>query len=64
MIKAAPDEVGIHTVEFAAFAGGPEGDQAVLDGAKAMAMTLVDCWTEPGLLDSAAVELAATRGRV
>jgi len=29
-----------------------------------MAMTLVDCWTEPGLLDSAAVELAAIRGRV
>ena len=64
MIKAAPDEVGIHTVEFAAFAGGPEGDRAVLDGAKAMAMTLVDCWTEPGLLDSAAAELAAARGTV
>ena len=62
MIKAAPDEVGIHTLDFAEFAGGPEGDRAVLDGAKAMAMTLVDCWTDPGLLDAAAVELEASRG--
>ena len=61
MIKAAPDDVGIHTVAFAAYAGGPEGDRAVLDGAKAMAMTLVDCWTEPTLLDAAAAELAAAR---
>ncbi|MBC8364472.1 MAG: M20 family metallopeptidase [Actinobacteria bacterium] len=61
MIKAAPEHVGIHTLDFAAFAGGPEGDRAVLDGAKAMAMTLVDCWTEPSLLDAAAAELAVAR---
>jgi amidohydrolase len=61
MIKAAPEEVVIHTTAFAACAGGPEGDQAVLDGAKAMAMTLVDCWMEPGLLEAAAAELAVVR---
>jgi hypothetical protein len=26
---------------------------AVLDGAKAMALTVVDCWTEGSLLDNA-----------
>ena len=61
MTRAAPEEVVIHTTAFAACAGGPGGDQAVLDGAKAMAMTLVDCWMEPGLLEAAATELAVVR---
>ncbi len=59
MVKAAPEETAIHTEDFATCAGGPPGDEAVLAGAKAMAMTLVDCWTLPGLLESAAAELAA-----
>lgn len=42
MIKVSPDGVPIHSVAFAEFAGGPEGDRAVIDGAKAMAMTVVD----------------------
>ena len=28
------------------------GDRAVVDGAKAMAMTIADLWLEPGSLDS------------
>lgn len=44
MIKVADDGVAIHTVDFARFAVGPGGDQAVIDGAKAMAMTVVDLW--------------------
>ena len=49
MIKVAADGVAIHTVEFAEWARSPEGDKAVLDGAKAMAMTIVDLWTSSEL---------------
>jgi metal-dependent amidase/aminoacylase/carboxypeptidase family protein len=49
MIKVAPDGVPIHSVEFAKWAVSPAGDQAVLDGAKAMAMTVVDLWASPSL---------------
>ncbi|GAW49148.1 putative Peptidase M20 domain-containing protein 2 [Nocardioides sp. PD653] len=37
MIKAAPDEVSLHTRDFADYAGGPDGDRAVLDGAGILA---------------------------
>ena len=47
MIKAAPDGCPIHTKDFAVHAASPIGDQAVLDGAKAMAMTVVDFWLDP-----------------
>jgi amidohydrolase len=69
MLKSAPATVGIHTPEFTGHAGGPEGDQAVIDGAKAMAMTVVDLWLQPEALASvrAAFEPAAlpesARGR-
>jgi len=49
MIKVAPDGVPIHSVEFARWAGAAEGDRAVIDGAKAMAMTVVDLWCSPGV---------------
>jgi metal-dependent amidase/aminoacylase/carboxypeptidase family protein len=49
MIKVAPDGVPIHSVDFAEYAGSPAGDQAVVDGAKAMAMTVVDLWTSESL---------------
>ena len=58
MIKVAPDDVAIHTPEFAHYAKSPSGDQAVLDGAKMMAMTVADLWLEPNALDRAADELA------
>jgi len=51
MIKVAPEGVPIHTPEFASWAVGPEGDRAVIDGAKAMAMTVIDLWTATGLLE-------------
>jgi amidohydrolase len=50
MIKVAPDGVPIHSVDFARYAGGPEGDRAVIDGAKTMAMTVIDLWTSAELL--------------
>ena len=52
MIKVAGDGVAIHTVEFAEWARSPDGDKAVLDGAKAMAMTIVDLWTSADLRDA------------
>ena len=44
MVAVAPPGVSIHTPEFAGFARGPEGDRAVIDGAKAMAAVVLDCW--------------------
>jgi amidohydrolase len=53
MIRVAPPGVPIHTPAFAGFAGGPEGDAAVLDAAKALAFTVADLWLDGGLVDRA-----------
>jgi amidohydrolase len=53
MIKVAPANVAIHTEEFARWTASEHGDRAVLDGAKAMAMTIVDLLGVPGALDDA-----------
>ena len=53
MMKVAPDDVAIHTPGFADWARGDAGDAAVVDGAKAMAMTVVDCWASGGVLAAA-----------
>lgn len=63
MIAVAPAEVAIHTVEFERCAGGPAGDQAVLDGARAMAATVVDLWAQPGLLEAVRSEYDLARSR-
>ncbi|HET6949501.1 MAG TPA: M20 family metallopeptidase [Acidimicrobiales bacterium] len=57
MIRVAPPGVPIHTPAFAGFAAGPEGDQAVLDGAKALAFTVADLWLDAGLVGRARDEL-------
>ena len=62
MIKVSPVHVSIHTPEFATFAGGPEGDAAVLDGAKALAMTIADLWMRPEALDQATAAFRSTSG--
>jgi hypothetical protein len=58
MIKVAGDGVPIHTVEFAEWARGDGGDRAVIDGAKAMAMTVVDLWSSAGLRERVAQAFA------
>ena len=58
MIKVSPDGVPIHSVAFAEFAGGPEGDRAVIDGAKAMAMTVVDLLASADLRRAMEAEFA------
>ncbi|MBA2280959.1 MAG: M20 family metallopeptidase [Actinomycetota bacterium] len=64
MIAVGPPHVSIHTPEFAGFARGDAGDRAVVDGAKAMAMTVVDLWADAGLLPAAREAHAADLERV
>jgi metal-dependent amidase/aminoacylase/carboxypeptidase family protein len=56
MIQVAPLGVPIHTPAFAGYAGGAEGDRAVIDGAKALAWTVADLWSDPDLLELARQE--------
>ncbi len=59
MIAVSPPDVAIHTVDFARFAGSDAGDRAVLDGARAMAATVLDLWAEPGALEAVRLEFEA-----
>ncbi len=61
MVKAAPAGTAIHTIEFERSAIGPLGDSAVLDGAKAMALTIVDLWSQPDALTAIRAADDATR---
>jgi amidohydrolase len=66
-LAAAPEGVANHTVDFATAAGSPAGREAMLKAAKAMAMTCLDLFYSPGLLQQAKAEfredLAAGRVR-
>ena len=59
MIASAPSGTSIHTKQFAHFARSPMADKAVLDGAKAMAMTAIDYWTSPERQVAVAAEFEA-----
>jgi amidohydrolase len=61
MIAVSPAHIGIHTPEFADYARGEAGDRAVLDGAKAMAMTIADLWLRPGALADARESFASVQ---
>jgi len=58
MIKTAPTGTAIHTEDFARYAVSEEADRSVVHGAKVMAMTVVDCWTDPSVLADAHEEFA------
>jgi metal-dependent amidase/aminoacylase/carboxypeptidase family protein len=47
MIASAPSGATIHTQAFAKHSRESLADKAVIDGAKAMAMTAIDFWTSP-----------------
>ena len=64
MVKVAPDGVAIHTEDFAHYAGSESGDEGVLIGAKAMAMTVVDLWTNAELRSGAAAEFGSVTSDV
>jgi amidohydrolase len=53
MIRIADLDVPGHSVRFREASASPEGDAAVIDGAKALAMTAVDLWESEQLLSSA-----------
>ena len=61
MIGVSPPTVAIHTQDFVSFAGGQEGDRAVLDGARAMASTVADLWARPDALAAAQVAFGDAR---
>jgi metal-dependent amidase/aminoacylase/carboxypeptidase family protein len=62
MIQVSTPDVSIHTPAFARFAADAAGDRAVLDGAKAMAMTVADLWLDRGHLDQVRSAFAAPNG--
>jgi hypothetical protein len=60
MVQAAPRGVAIHTSAFAEHARAPIGDKAVIDGAKILALTMLDLWLDEAFRQSVA---AAHPGR-
>jgi amidohydrolase len=58
MIAVAPYGTPIHTPDFATHAKSESGDKAVIDGAKIMAMTIVDLWANKTTMDAAQSEFA------
>jgi amidohydrolase len=61
-IAAAPAHVTIHNAEFASWACSELGDRAALDGAKALAMTALDFFTDLGLRTATREAFSATLG--
>src|SRR5262249_37173449 len=51
LIAVSPPTVAVHSPEFATWAGSENGDRAVVDGAKGLAMTAVDILGDAALLD-------------
>ena len=47
MVAIAPEEISLHSPQFASAAASDEGGQAILDAAKALAMTTVDLLANP-----------------
>ncbi len=57
-LAIAPVGVSAHTIEFREAAGSDVGQEAMLNAAKAMALTTLDLLVKPGLLDQAKQEFA------
>jgi amidohydrolase len=58
-LAIAPEKVAGHTLEFRQYAISETGKSAMLDAAKAMAMTTMDLLNNPQLLEQAKQELVA-----
>lgn len=61
-VTIAPEEVAGHSPEFRAAAASPEGHAGLLDAAKSLAMTAVDLFSNPELVDAAWEEHRARFG--
>ena len=60
LLAVAPPEVPIHNPEFARWASSPKGDEAVIDGAKALALTALDLMCDRSMLDAVKADFEAT----
>ncbi len=60
MIAVSPPHVTIHNAEFTKYSGSESGDRAVLDGAKALAMTALDFFCDAELRAEVARAFAAS----
>jgi amidohydrolase len=63
MISAAPPHVTIHNPEFTRWACSDLGDEAAIDGAKALAMTALDYFADAELRDEVRSEFEEARQR-
>lgn len=61
LIAVSPPSVVIHNAEFATYARSPKGDKAVIDGAKALAMTALDYFDSKAMRDAARAEFDKSR---
>lgn len=59
MIAVSPPGVPLHSSDFTGWAGSESGDKAVLDGAKAMAMTALDILCQADLRTAMSATFAA-----
>jgi len=64
MIQCAPEGTAIHTEEFASFTRTEMADEALVDGALSMALSIVDCWTDPAAMDAVRAEFSTATGGV
>ena len=62
MLAAAPSNVVIHHPDFAKWARSEMGDEAALDGAKALAMTAIDYLQDPALQEETRRAFAVSLG--
>jgi amidohydrolase len=60
MFAVAPAEVIIHNPEFTRWAASERGDKAVLDGAKALALTALEMMADVALMERVKADFAAT----
>lgn len=60
MLAVAPPGVIIHNPEFARWAASDKGDEAVIDGAKSLALTALDLMADAKLMEVAKSDFAAT----
>ncbi|HVM41332.1 MAG TPA: hypothetical protein VM618_11215, partial [Acidimicrobiia bacterium] len=63
MIAVAPPNVPLHSPDFTAHAVSANADRAVVEGAKSLALTGVDVWTDGGLLDAVRAEFDTARSQ-
>lgn len=61
MVAIAPLGVSPHSPEFAEAAASESGNRGLIDGAKALAMTVVDLIAQPGVMDRIREEFLAAK---